>query len=58
MCGSTVSDEPDHQRQCRDRLEIEQRLDADAADLLEVAHRADPVHDGAENDWSDHHFDQ
>ena len=50
--------EPDHQRQGRDRLEIEQRLDADAADLLEVAHRADPVHDRAEDDRRDHHLDE
>jgi hypothetical protein len=42
----------------RDRLEIEQRLDADAADLFEVAHRADAVHDRAEDDRRDHHLDQ
>jgi hypothetical protein len=48
----------DQQRQRRDRLEIEQRLDADAADLLEVAHRADSVHDRAEDDRRDHHLDE
>ena len=46
------------QRQGRHRLEIEQRLDADAADLLEVAHRADAVHHRAEDHRRDHHLDQ
>ena len=41
-----------------DRLEIEQRLDADTPDLLEVAHRADAVHDRAEDDRRDHHLDE
>ena len=50
--------EPDCQRHRRYRLEIEQRLDPDPADLLEVAHRADPVHDGAEDHRADHHFDE
>jgi len=49
---------PIAKREGRHRLEIEQRLDADAADLLEVAHRADAVHDSAEDDRRDHHLDQ
>ena len=35
-----ADDQADHQRERRDHLEIEQRLDADAAELLQVAHRA------------------
>src|SRR5262249_3547505 len=50
--------EPDRQRHRRHRLEIEQRLDADPADLLEVAHRADAVHYRAEDHRADHHFDE
>src|SRR2546423_6438779 len=50
--------ETEGQRHRRDRLEIEQGLDADPADLLEIAHRADPVHDGAEDDRPDHHLDE
>ncbi len=48
----------DQQRERRDHLEVDQRLQADAADLLEVAHRRDAVHDGAEDDRRDHHADQ
>jgi hypothetical protein len=48
--------EPERQR--RHRLEIEQRLDPDTADLFEVAHRADAVHDRAEDDRPDHHLDE
>src|SRR5579862_2388260 len=33
--------ESERQREGRDHLEVEQRLDADAADLLQVAHRGD-----------------
>ena len=50
--------EPHHQRKRRDRLEIEQCLDADTADFLEIAHRAYPVHDRAEDDRRDHHLDE
>ncbi len=50
--------EADRERERRHRLEIEQRLDADAADLLEIAHRGDAVHDGAEDHRRDHHLDQ
>jgi hypothetical protein len=49
--------QPDDERQRGHRLEIEQRLDADPADLLEVAHRSDAVHHGAENHRRDHHLD-
>jgi hypothetical protein len=53
-----ADDQADSERQGRDRFEIEQRLDADAADLLEVAHRADAMHHGAEDHRRDHHLDQ
>jgi hypothetical protein len=39
-------------------LEIDERLDADAADLLEVAGPCDAVHDDAEHDGGDDHRDQ
>jgi hypothetical protein len=51
-------DESDHQRNGRDRFEIEKCLDAYAADLLEIAHRRNAMNDGAEYDWRDHHLDQ
>jgi len=41
--------EADRERDGRHRLEVEQRLDADPPDLLEVAHRRDAVHHGAED---------
>src|SRR5947199_1566596 len=41
-------DEPNGERQRRYGFEIDEGLDADPADLLEVAHRADAVHDRAE----------
>lgn len=41
-----------------DDLEVEQGLDADSAQLLEIAHRGDAVDDGAEDDGSDHHLDE
>ena len=50
--------EPHHQRKGRDRLEIEQCLDADTSDFLEIAHRPYPVHDRAEDDRRDHHLDE
>src|SRR5205085_2321045 len=53
-----ADDQADRQRQGRNRLEVEQRLDADAADLLEIAHRADAIHHGAEDHRRDHHLDQ
>ena len=39
-------------------LEIDQRLDADAADLLHVLHTGDAVDDRAEDDRCDQHLDQ
>ena len=51
-------DEPNGERQRRYGFEIDEGLDADPADLLEVAHRADAVHDRAEDDRPDHHLDE
>ncbi|GCC46520.1 hypothetical protein chiPu_0030416, partial [Chiloscyllium punctatum] len=48
----------DHQREGRDDLEIDQRLDADAADLLGVLDMRDARDHGAEDDRRDHHLDQ
>ena len=39
-------------------LEIDQRLEADAADLLHVLHAGDAVHHRAEDDRRDHHLDR
>ena len=50
--------EPDDQRKRGHDLEIDQRLHADAADLLHVLHAGDAVHDGAEDDRRDEHLDQ
>jgi hypothetical protein len=50
--------EPDRQRQRRHRLEIEERLHPDASHLLEVLHRGDAVHHGAEDHRGDHHLDE
>jgi hypothetical protein len=50
--------EPDSECDGGYSLEIKQRLDADPADLAEIAHRADAVHDGAEDHRCDHHLDQ
>jgi hypothetical protein len=51
-------DEADRQRESRNHLEIQQRPHADSADLLQIAHRGDAVHDGAEDKRRDHHPDQ
>jgi hypothetical protein len=56
--NDSADEEADGQRDGRDDLEIEQRLDADAADFLEIAHRGDAVHDGAEDHRCDHHLDE
>ena len=53
-----ADDEADHQREGRDDLEIDQRLDADAADLLGVLDMGDAGDHGAEDDRRDHHLDQ
>src|SRR3546814_5354533 len=41
-----------------DLLEIAQGLETDSSDLLEITHRSDAVHDGAEDHRRDHHLDQ
>jgi hypothetical protein len=56
--GDLAHQKTDAQRDCRDRLEIEQGLQADAADLGQILHRGDAVDDGAEDDRRDHHPDQ
>ncbi|MGY4616287.1 hypothetical protein ACVWZ4_001514 [Bradyrhizobium sp. USDA 4472] len=48
----------DSERHGRHRLEIDQRLQPDPADALEIAHRGDAVHHGAEDHRRDHHLDQ
>ena len=50
--------EPDDQRQRRNDLEIDERLDADPADGLQVANLRDAGHDDAEDDRRDHHSDE
>ena len=51
-------DQADRQRQRRDHLEIDERLEPDPADLLHVADLRDPDHDRGEDDRRDHHLDQ
>jgi hypothetical protein len=51
-------DQANDQRKRGDDLEINQRLQPDAADLLQILHAGDAVHDGAEDDWGDEHLDQ
>ena len=53
-----ADDEADHQREGRDDFEIEQRLDADAADFLGALDMRDAGDHGAEDDRRDHHLDQ
>ncbi|MGY3649156.1 hypothetical protein ACVWW2_004447 [Bradyrhizobium sp. LM4.3] len=53
-----ADDKSNHQREGRDDLEIDQRLDADAADLLGVLDMRDARDNGAEDDRRDHHLDQ
>ena len=53
-----TTSEADDQREGGDDLEVEQRLGADAADLLHVADAGDAGDDGAEDDRGDHHLDQ
>ena len=50
--------QPDHEGEGGDDLEIDERLEADASDLLQVFHAGDAVHDGAEDDRRDQHLDQ
>ena len=51
-------DQPDDQGHRGHDLEVDQRLDADPADLLHVLHAGDAVDDGAEDDRRDQHLDQ
>ena len=53
-----ADDKTDHQREGGDDLEIDQRLDADAADLLGILYMRDAGYHGAEDDRRDHHLDQ
>ncbi len=53
-----ADDQADRQRDRGNRLEIDQRLEADPADTLQIAHRGNAVHHGAENHRCDHHLDQ
>ena len=48
-------DQANHERHRRDDLEVDQRADANAADVLHVAHARDPHDDGAEDDRCDDH---
>jgi hypothetical protein len=50
-------DQADDQRQRRHHFEVDERLEADAADLAHVLHAGDAVHDRAEDDRCDDHFD-
>ena len=50
-------DEADDQRDGRQHLEVDQRLEADAADLFHVLHAGDAMHDRAENNRRDDHLD-
>ena len=50
--------EPNDEGQRRHHLEIDQCLEADASNLLHILHAGNAMHDRAENDWSNQHFDQ
>ena len=51
-------DQTDDQRERRDDLEVDQRPDADAADLLHLAHVRDADDDRGEHDRRDQHLDE
>ncbi len=53
-----TNDQPRRQRESRDDFEIDQRLHADAANLLRVVDMGDARRHRAENDRRDGHFDQ
>src|SRR5207248_4556274 len=53
-----TDEETDHQREGGDDLEINQRFDTNAADLLGILYMRDARYDGAEDDRRDHHIDQ
>jgi hypothetical protein len=50
--------QPRAERHRRDHLEIDDRLQPDPADFGGVPHRADAMHDRAEDDRYDHHLDE
>src|SRR5260370_13585791 len=52
------NDQTDGERQRRDDFEVDKRLQTDAADALQIAHRGDAVHYRAEYHRCDHHLDQ
>ena len=53
-----ADDKSDHQCEGGDDLEIDQRLDADAADFLGILDMRYAGYHGAEDDRRDHHLDQ
>ena len=57
-CSTLPTIRPISSASGRNDLEVDQRLEADAPDLLEVAHRGDAVHHRAEDHRRDHHLDQ
>ena len=57
-CSTLTTIRPMIERERGHDLEVEQRLEADAADLLHVLHAGDAVHDRAEDDRRDEHLDQ
>jgi hypothetical protein len=57
-CHKVDDHEADDQRDRGHDLEVDQRLQADPADLLHVLHAGDAVHHGAEDDRRDQHLDQ
>ena len=57
-CSRLAIMRPSDEREGRHDFEIDQRLDADAADLLRVLDMRDARHHRAEDDRRDHHADQ
>ena len=53
-----ADDQPDEEREGRNDFEVQQRLAADAPDLLHVLHAGDAGNHGAEDDQGDDHRDQ
>ena len=51
-------DKAEQQRERRDDLEIDEGLDADAADLLQVAHARDADDDATEDDGRERHANE
>ena len=56
--GDVHDDEPDRERERRHDLEVDERLEADGADLLQVVHVGDAERDREEDDRPDHHPDE